>query len=217
MRSSSSCKIIPIARGAYLGSFLSRYCKNSSACQWTFLRTWNSSMSVMTVPIVTNANAKLFLRIFKCSKTFFALSMCNANAGIFSPVDIYAQRLYKCSGHFLTMLSESFVLLPAVRLTKERAIWNQGISSWQDFLSREKIKGLGTARKERCDNLLRIADRNLRQKNGLYFSNALRFCDQWRLYETFKDEAVYLYIETDGYYGGITVVGLLDGVQTKTL
>ncbi|HLC32709.1 MAG TPA: ribonuclease H-like domain-containing protein [Candidatus Nanoarchaeia archaeon] len=115
------------------------------------------------------------------------------------------------------MLSESFVLLPAVRLTKERAIWNQGISSWQDFLSREKIKGLGTARKERCDNLLRIADRNLRQKNGLYFSNALRFCDQWRLYETFKDEAVYLDIETDGYYGGITVVGLSDGVQTKTL
>src|SRR3989344_5281847 len=118
---------------------------------------------------------------------------------------------------FLHMLTESFVLLPSVRQTRERVIWSQGIGSWQDFLSRESVKGIGGAHKERCNNLLRVADRHLRGKNAAFFTNALRFCDQWRLYETFKDEAVYLDIETDGYYGGITVVGLFDGFETKTL
>lgn len=120
-------------------------------------------------------------------------------------------------GHMLHMISQSFVLLPAIRNAKERSIWEQGIGSWQDFLSRERIAGIGKARKERCDNLLRIADRHLRAKNSLFFTNALRFSDQWRLYDTFKEDAVYLDIETDGYYGGITVVGLYDGRETKTL
>ena len=42
------------------------------------------------------------------------------------------------------------------------------------------------------------------------------FYHQWRLYDEFKGEAVYLDIETNGYYSGITVVGLSDGVDAKT-
>jgi len=57
----------------------------------------------------------------------------------------------------------------------------------------------------------------LRNDNASFFTNTLPFSDQWRLYDQFKDEAVYLDIETNGYYSGITVVGLSDGVDAKTL
>src|SRR5690606_10514119 len=41
--------------------------------------------------------------------------------------------------------------------------------------------------------------------------------EHWRLYDQFKDEAVYLDIETNGYRNGITIIGLSDGVDTKTM
>lgn len=115
------------------------------------------------------------------------------------------------------MLQESFVLLPGVRQATERKFWAQGVSSWSDFVSSSKVKGVGKARKERCDRLLTRAERHRREQNAPFFYHALPFSDQWRLYDEFKDEAVYLDIETDGYRNGITVIGLSDGVEAKTM
>ena len=41
----------------------------------------------------------------------------------------------------------------------------------------------------------------------------------WRLYDFFKDETVFLDIETSGLsiYDNITVIGLFDGIETKTM
>ncbi len=114
------------------------------------------------------------------------------------------------------MLSESFVLLPSIRAKKEKAIWRQGIKSWGDFNSAKAIKGISAHRKERYDSLLQIANKHLINKNSSFFQQLMHFSDQWRLYEAFKDDAVYLDIETNGYYSGITVVGLSDGIETKT-
>jgi hypothetical protein len=114
------------------------------------------------------------------------------------------------------MLKESFVVLPGVRQRTERKLWQQSIHSWDDFLGAKTIKGLGDARKEQFDNHLRHAHERLRKQDASFFATALPFSEQWRLYNQFKDEAVYLDIETNGYYSGITVVGLSDGVDTKT-
>ena len=38
----------------------------------------------------------------------------------------------------------------------------------------------------------------------------------WRLYDTFVKDSCYLDIETDGYYGNITVVGIYDGKEAHT-
>lgn len=114
------------------------------------------------------------------------------------------------------MLSESFVLLPSIRARREQTIWEQGIKSWEDFNSAKTIKGISKRNKENYDLLLQIASRQLNSKNAIFFSSLMRFSDQWRLYNDFKDEAVYLDIETNGYYSGITVVGLSDGFETKT-
>ena len=55
--------------------------------------------------------------------------------------------------------------------------------------------------------------------NIRFFLERLSSGDMWRLFEKFKDKAVYLDIETSGFFQGvdeITVIGLYDGITTKT-
>lgn len=110
------------------------------------------------------------------------------------------------------MIRESFVLLPKVGLATERKLWSS-VNSWDDFLCASKVKGLSGARKDSYDWLLRDAKQHLRANNSSYFSSMPH---QWRLFNEFKDEAVYLDIETNGFYSGITVIGMSDGVDAKT-
>lgn len=114
------------------------------------------------------------------------------------------------------MLRQSFVLLPGVRYRTESKFWSQGLHSWDDFLGAAKVKGLSEARKESYDWKIQEAKGRLRDGDAVFFGRTLPFSDQWRLYNEFKDEAVYLDIETNGYYSGITVIGLSDGVDSKT-
>lgn len=112
------------------------------------------------------------------------------------------------------MLKESFVVLPGVKHRTECKLWNQGINSWDDFLGVQKVKGLSELRKESFDCRLKESMHHLKIGNSSFFKE---MSDQWRLYDEFKDEAVFLDIETNGYYSGITVIGLFDGFDTKTL
>jgi hypothetical protein len=114
------------------------------------------------------------------------------------------------------MLSESFVVLPSVRLRTERKLWSQGINSWDDFIGAGKIGGLSKARKDSFDWKLKESKDHLRAQDASFFAQSMSFSDQWRLYEEFKDEAVYLDIETNGYYSNITVIGLSDGIDSKS-
>ena len=114
------------------------------------------------------------------------------------------------------MFDKSFVCLPNVRYRTERKVWDQNINSWDDFLSAEKVKGFSGARKDHYDWLLKESKSRSREGDSEFFARSFPFSDQWRLYDKFKDEAVYLDIETNGYYSGITVIGLSDGVDTKS-
>lgn len=114
------------------------------------------------------------------------------------------------------MLDQSFVILPGVRERKEQCIWSGGVHSWDDFLGASRIKGLSGVRKALFDERLKVAKARAREEDGAFFHSVLRRQDHWRLYDLFRDDAVFLDIETDGYYGGVTVVGLYDGKDTKT-
>ena len=120
------------------------------------------------------------------------------------------------STSFFVMIQNSFVLLPSVKQRSEAKIWKQGIHSWGDFLDSDEIKGMTSVRKASFDSILTDAKSHLRNENSSFFTKIMRAGDQWRLYDSFKDSAVYLDIETNGYYGGITVIGLSDGYDAKT-
>ena len=115
------------------------------------------------------------------------------------------------------MLRNTFLFLPKVGHTTEQHIWQQGISDWNAFVEAKKVKGFSDARKEHAHGKIHEFKHELWNENLNYLSKNLPLSEQWRLYDQFRDEAVFLDIETNGYYGNITVIGLYDGAETKTM
>jgi len=114
------------------------------------------------------------------------------------------------------MIKESFVFLPRIGERSERNIWSQGVCSWDDFKAAE-LAGFSVQRKEMLGWYLDQAKRRLRDDDASYFGSYVPFTHQWRLWDAFKHDALFLDIETTGYYGDVTVVGLYDGEHMMTL
>lgn len=116
------------------------------------------------------------------------------------------------------MLRSSFCHLPGIGLKKERAFWEKGVLTWDDFL-RQGRAGHASARFR--DLLLRVEEslQQLRQHNTEYFAKLLPRSELWRLFGTFDKKTAYLDIETSGMGQGldhITCIGLFDGQQVQT-
>src|SRR3989344_3153076 len=115
------------------------------------------------------------------------------------------------------MLQESFIFLERIGLSKERRIWQEGITDWDTFLQTQAIRKLSPLSKGFYDRQLQKAQQALREEDASFFAKHLPLGQTWRLYKEFKDDAVFLDIETSGYYGDITVIGMYDGRDTKTM
>src|SRR3989338_3735619 len=118
------------------------------------------------------------------------------------------------------MIRNSFIFLERVGNKLEKNIWSNGISDWDSFLKKESINGLSKPRKLYYDRKLMEARKHLFDANSSYFLDILPQSQNWRLYDFFKEDAVFLDIETTGlsrYEDDITVFGLYDGLNTKTM
>ncbi len=117
------------------------------------------------------------------------------------------------------MIKNSFIFLEKISAAKERKLWQQGILDWDDFLKAKRIKGISAAAKIYYDRKITEARRQLYEGNSSYFAGLLPQTEHWRLYEFFKEDAVYLDIETDGLSSNndVTLVGIFDGLDTKTM
>jgi len=115
------------------------------------------------------------------------------------------------------MIRNSFILLERISELSEKKIWQQGIHDWNSFISSDSVKGISPVRKRYYDNKLSEAKKHLLDQDSKYFSGVLPVSEMWRLYDTFSDDCVFLDIETTGYYGDITVLGMYDGRDTMTL
>jgi len=117
------------------------------------------------------------------------------------------------------MIRRSFIFLERINKKTEENFWKQGITDWNLFLKAKKINGLSRARKLYYDRKILKARNALYNFDSSYFINLLPQCEYWRLYNFFKDDAVFLDIETTGLsnYDDITVFGLFDGIDTKSM
>src|SRR3989338_8475650 len=118
------------------------------------------------------------------------------------------------------MIRNSFIFLERVGNKLEKNIWSNGISDWDSFLKKESINGLSKPRKLYYDRKLMEARKHLFDANSSYFLDILPQSQNWRLYDFFKEDAVFLDIETTGLskmHDDITVFGLYDGLNTKTM
>jgi hypothetical protein len=135
-------------------------------------------------------------------------------------IDIFYHLFQTNINHFFfyaRMIKKSFVLLEGVGPRSEERIWSQRIHTWDDFLEAKSVGGFSQSRKSYCDRRLEVAKSSLIARDSSYFVDKLRSSESWRLYDFFKDDCAFLDIETTGYYGDITVVGVFDGRETKTL
>lgn len=115
------------------------------------------------------------------------------------------------------MISQSFIFLDRVSQNTEKKIWDQDIHTWDDFTSANSVFGFSKCRKAYYNLKLEKAKKNLKAENMDFFAHHFPRNQHWRLFNQFKDEACYLDIETSGYYGSITVIGIYDGHDTKTM
>jgi uncharacterized protein YprB with RNaseH-like and TPR domain len=81
----------------------------------------------------------------------------------------------------------------------------------------KNIPGISAKRKAYFDRRLVEAKRGLDSDDSSFFAARFPKSEMWRLYDRFRDDCVFLDVETSGRYGDITVLGLYDGADVVTL
>lgn len=78
---------------------------------------------------------------------------------------------------------------------------------------------MGTAAQLDVERCLKSSVKALDGADHTYFRKALGLAESWRAFESFRAQAVYLDIETDGGSSGssVTIVGLYDGKDYQVL
>lgn len=119
------------------------------------------------------------------------------------------------------MIRNTFCILEGIGEKVEKRIWQEGILTWEDFTNASELFRFSKERKRLFDESLFRHKSELEAGNAGYFSKKLKRREHWRLYESFKKDAVCLDIETNGLQpnsgGYVTVVGLYDGYEYKSL
>ncbi|HLC85760.1 MAG TPA: ribonuclease H-like domain-containing protein [Candidatus Nanoarchaeia archaeon] len=114
------------------------------------------------------------------------------------------------------MIKNSFIFINGITARREEKLWSSGIKTWEDFLNTKNIKGIPEKNKIAYDEQIINAKK-------LYFSNDAALYKKfpskevWRLYNYLKDEAIFLDIEVGKNYKDIIIIGLFDGINTKTI
>jgi uncharacterized protein len=119
------------------------------------------------------------------------------------------------------MIRNTFCILDGIGEKLERRLWKEGILTWEDFTDSAQLLGYSDERKRFFDESLSRNRIELDAGNAGYFSKKLKRREHWRLFNSFRDEAVCLDIETNGFQpnsgGYVTVVGLYNGYDYKCL
>ena len=119
------------------------------------------------------------------------------------------------------MIRNTFSILNGIGEKLERRLWRDRILTWGDFIRAGDIHFISPDRKASFDGSLSTAARKLEERDATFFARSIRRREHWRLFEIFRDSAVYLDIETNGLQPGsggyVTVVGLFDGFDWKSL
>ncbi|MFW6324016.1 MAG: ribonuclease H-like domain-containing protein [Desulfovibrionales bacterium] len=117
------------------------------------------------------------------------------------------------------MLQNSFCHLPGIGPKKERRLWSEGVSNWNDLLAQTLSSGLSKSFR-RIVPLIEESALQLSSGNAEYFAEAFSPSSAWRLFSEFKDHVAYVDIETTGGMGmdgdHITAIGLYNGREVRT-
>jgi hypothetical protein len=121
--------------------------------------------------------------------------------------------------HNYNMIQNTFSILTGIGARIEKRLWREGILTWSDFIKAREMDFISPEKKVSFDGQLSSARQELNKSNAEYFARTIKRREHWRLFENFRDQAVCLDIETNGFMpdkgGYVTVVGLYDGQDYK--
>lgn len=118
------------------------------------------------------------------------------------------------------MLTNSFLMLDRIGQKSEQKLWKNDILTWNDFLQTDNAPGIGKTTKQKHDQFLTKAQKNLQKQNRTFFKHNIPSSATWRLAREFNNATAYIDIETTGLdrkRNSITTISIHDGQKTRTL
>ncbi len=120
----------------------------------------------------------------------------------------------------MNILERTFVHVPGVGQRTETVLWEEGVTSWENFLSSSSSLPAALRSRPKICQIIDGSVEALKRVDARFFAEHMPREEWWRLYPNFESKAVFLDIETTGlshYYDEITLVGLYDGRRVRTL
>jgi uncharacterized protein len=116
------------------------------------------------------------------------------------------------------MLTSTFIHTQGIGHKTERAIWQSGLTTWDDFLAGHVACPLSQRQRELLVPTVEESVTRFAADDYSYFAKALPSGEQWRAYDVYGSRAAYIDIETLGMGSDdvITVIGLYNGKETKS-
>jgi uncharacterized protein YprB with RNaseH-like and TPR domain len=117
------------------------------------------------------------------------------------------------------VIINTFSILNGIGEKLEKRLWRSGILNWDDFINTSEVHFITPHKKNSFDEHLSTALIKLNDGDATFFTHTIRRREHWRLFDTFKEEAACLDIETNGLMpesgGYVTMVGIYDGYDYR--
>ena len=112
-------------------------------------------------------------------------------------------------------IENSFIPVRGVGEKTERSIWEAGATDWNRF-DRDLV---GPTTGERIEAFIETAEPHLEADDARFFAETFPDTEQWRLYENFREDTLFLDIETTGLdrrRNSVTTVSVHRDGETRT-
>lgn len=113
-------------------------------------------------------------------------------------------------------IENSFIPVRGVGEATERKLWQRGVTHWDEF----DPSLVGATTGDRIQTFIEAGRRHLEAGNARFFGEQFPSSEAWRLYDNFRDDAVFFDIETTGLSKArdqVTTVSFHQGGDTTTL
>lgn len=130
-----------------------------------------------------------------------------------------SERILNDAVYGVTMIENTFLIVPGVGTKKEKTVWSSGVNTWTDFISNDSVNGISSKLKIKSDLVLTEACELLDNGDSRSLGDMLPRGEHWRLFDKFRNNASFLDIETNGLERDslVTVVTVHNKKDTITL
>ena len=114
------------------------------------------------------------------------------------------------------MLNKSFIHLKGIGNKKERVIWGDNFCGWDSIIEKSNTN-LSKKSIEDISEEIAVSIKQLELRNANYFYNLLPSKEQWRLFGEFKEDSLFLDIETNGSNPETSIITTIATYDGKTI